>query len=173
MRIYIKNDDLTMYDFFKFCKSATFRTKLIKILKNVKYKEYYLKFPMTSYRTSSETPFYIDVKKAPSTLTRKNLNNDTKTFDFKKCSLTTKSISFLSKSKRSYIVVPCPNKKMHRDSGHIAQFMKSAKMDYIQAFWKEIGKSFFSFFKSDPNKTFQLLTHGHDVYWLHAKFVFM
>ena len=49
MRIYIKNDDLTMYDFFKFCKSATFRTKLIKILKNVKYKEYYLKFPMTLY----------------------------------------------------------------------------------------------------------------------------
>ena len=167
------NKDISMYDFFKLCDKITFRTKLIKFLKEIALKEYYIKFPVTSYKTAKKTPFYIDVKKAPSSLTRKGINNDTKTFDFKRCSPTTKSIGFLSKSKRSYLVVPCPHLKKHNDSGHIAQFMKNANIKYIHSFWEEIGDTFFNYLKKNKDKSFQLLTHGHDVYWLHAKFTFV
>ena len=137
MRIFIENDDISMNDFFKYCKASSFRKQLIKILKSIPYKEYYIKFPITSYKNSTTTPFYIDIKKAPASLTRRNLDNDTKTFDFNKCNLRTKSISFLSKSKRSYLVVPCPNTKIHKDSGHIAQFMKHAKWIIYMLFGKK------------------------------------
>ena len=36
-----------MYDFFKLCDKITFRTKLIKFLKEIALKEYYIKFPVT------------------------------------------------------------------------------------------------------------------------------
>ena len=172
MRIVI-DKDTSMYDFFKSCGKSSFRTKLIGLLRKITYEHYYIKFPVTSYNTAKKTPFYIDVKEAPSMLTREGINNDTETFDFQRCSTTTKSIGFLSKTKRSYLVVPCPHSKTHMDSGHIAQFMRYAKLKYIHSFWKEIGDTFFNYFKKYRNKSFQLLTHGHDVYWLHAKFTFV
>ena len=129
----VTNKDISMYDFFELCDQFSFRNKFIKLLKQITLKEYYIKFP-TSYKTAKKTPFYMDVKKAPSSLTRKGINNDTKTFDFKRCNTTTKSIGFLSKTKRSYLVVPCPHLKKHTDRGHIAQFMKNANIKYIHSF---------------------------------------
>ena len=167
------NKHISMYDFFELCEDFSFRKKLIELLKKITYKEYYIKFPATSYKNADKTSFYIDIKKAPSSLTRKGINNDTTTFDFKRCNSTTKSIGFLSKSKHSYLVIPCPHSKKHTDSGHIAQFMKSASLIYIHSFWEEIGNTFFKYFKKKQNKSFQLLTHGHEIYWLHAKFTFV
>ena len=71
----ITNKDISMYDFFKLCDKVTFRTRLIKVLKEIALKEYYIKFPVTSYKTAKKMPFYIDVKKAPSLLTHNRINS--------------------------------------------------------------------------------------------------
>ena len=170
----IKNRDMSMYDYFVSCKKKKFRKRFIHELKKIPYTEYYLRFPKVSYENAHEVPFVLKVKKAPESLTRRG-PNDNRTFDFHECrNDDTKAIGFLSKSGRSYLVVPCPheNTEKHYDSGHIAQFMRHGSIEYIHDFWKKIGEVFFHYFKNHRKRRFKLQTHGHDVYWLHAKFVF-
>ena len=170
--MFIDCHGLSMLDFFTLCREQRFRTKFIRVLKQIEYPEYYLKFADTSFRTAHRTNFKLEVIRAKD-LTRRT-PNDTDTFNFSQCSSTQKAIGFLSKTGRSYLVVPCPDKKKREqyDSGHIAQFMRKAKSEYIHAFWNTIGDTFFDYFKSHPSKSFRLNTHGHDVYWLHARFTF-
>ena len=170
----INRPDMSMYDFFVSCKEKEFRKHFIHELKTIPYNEYYLRFPKMSYKNAHKVPFVLKIKKAPESLTRK-CPNDTKSFEFHECTGDKKSIGFLSKSGRSYIVVPCPHNKYekHYDSGHIAQFMKHGNIEYVHDFWKQIGDVFFHYFKKHSNRAFKLQTHGHDVYWLHAKFVFL
>ena len=165
---------MSMYAFFVSCKQKESHKHYIHELKTIPYNEYYLRFPKMSYENAHEVPFVLKIKKAPESLTREG-PNDTKTFDFNECTGHKKSIGFLSKSGRSYLVVPCPHKKYekHYDSGHIAQFMKHGNMEYVHEFWKQIGDVFFCYFKKHSKRRFKLQTHGHDVYWLHAKFMFL
>jgi hypothetical protein len=171
----ISCEGLSMYKFFDYLlNNQKFREKLISLLKNVKYTEYYVFFPITSFKTSKNTDFSIKIEKAPSSLTRPNQQNDKNTFNFEQCKKPgTKAIAFLSKSKRSYLVVPCPSNSPHfNDRGHIAQFIKSANNDYIHGFLQILGRVFFDYFMKHRTTKFQLLTEGHEVYWLHAKFTF-
>ena len=170
--MFIDCPGLTMFEFFKLCKEQRFRTNLIRALRKIKYKEYYLKFPIVSYNSANRTNFRIEVIQGKG-LTHKG-PNDRHTFNFNECSADHKSIGFLSKSGRSYLVVPCPDntKKQQFDSGHIAQFMQKANSNNIHAFWNTIGNTFFDYFKKNPKRMFRLNTLGHDVYWLHARFTF-
>ena len=169
----IQDNNMSMYDFFVSLKHKQYRDYLIQQLKSVPYTEYYLHFPIVSYKTAKKTPFVLKIKKAPRLLTC-NGPNDTHTFNFDECTNGIRSIAFMSITGNSYLVIPCPYKQdnTHYDCGHIAQFMRHAKIEYIHDFWKKISDVFFHYFHTHPTKMFELLTHGHDVYWLHAKFVF-
>ena len=169
----VKIPNFLMHDFFNALKYKEFRRRFIKALRQCPYEEYYLEFPVTTYRTASSTDFDLRIRKAPLSLSRNGEPNDKQTFDFSECG-GRKAIGFLSQSGRSYLVVPCPskNKKKQYDSGHIGQFMRNAKIEYIHALWKKIGQVFFSYFRYRCNKKFKLLTDGRDVFWLHAKFRF-
>lgn len=171
--MFIDCPGLSMLDFFKLCKEKRFRSNFVRALRRIKYPEYYLKFPVVSYNSANRTNFRVEVLRAKH-LTPKG-PNDTDTFPFDDCTTRRKSVGFLSKTGRSYLVVPCPDKKKHAqfDSGHIAQFMRKANIGYIHAFWNTIGDTFFDYFKKYPTKMFRLNTHGHDVYWLHARFTFL
>ena len=167
----ISQENFSMYDFFVLCGDKKFRTKLTSLFRSIKYKEYYIFFPQTSFDTAKQTDFYIHIRQAPGSLTR-NTANDTKTFPFNGCKKGITSIGMLSKSGKSYLVIPCPFKEVHHDSGHIGQFINKGKPNYIHGFWEKIGHVFFDYFTKHPSAMFQLLTHGHDVNWLHAKFAF-
>ena len=131
--MFIDFPGLSMLEFFALCREQRFRTKFIGVLKQIEYPEYYLKFADTSFRTAHRTNFKLEVIRAKD-LTRRT-PNDTDTFNFSQCSSTQKAIGFISKTGRSYLVVPCPdkNKREQYDSGHIAQFMRKAKSEYIHA----------------------------------------
>ena len=52
--MFIDCPGLTMFEFFKLCKEQRFRTNLIRALRKIKYKEYYLKFPIVSYNSAKK-----------------------------------------------------------------------------------------------------------------------
>ena len=170
------NPSLSMYEFFSSLRNKDFRTQFIKQFERIRYEEYTIEFPSVTYTSSKTTEFELKVHKASKSLSRNGAPNDKLTFDFHDCTKTrsTKAIAFISKTGRSYLVVPCPKKSSisQYDSGHIGQFMRKAKKEYVHAFWKKISEVFFDYFKYRNRKRFQLLTHGHDVFWLHAKFNF-
>ena len=157
----ITNKNISMYDFFELCKQLSFRTKFIKLLKKITWKEYYIKFPETSYKNAKKTLFYINIKKKPASLQRALermfLIYD---YDLKKCQILTESYGFLSKKNRSYIIAPCPHVHRHIDS--------------IHSHLEELGDTFFDYFHKNQNKSFQLITFSHnDVHWLYSKFIFV
>lgn len=150
-------------------KKPMFRTRWNNALKSVPFKQYTIKsLPMTFENMSQvEAVFLIEKVRFP------EREQDEITFsEYWPSHRKVKTVVFLSKTKKSLLVVPTPEGRSVR---HIGEFVKNSSIPHMHSFWKTVGSVPYVYFmdKPDNKKAFHVETHGFDVAYLHLKFRFI
>lgn len=164
------NDDgyVSYFDFVsKLRESSEMRKLLTSTLQSVDYPGYFWEsIPTTSHR-APETPYEFVLL---STSSFNGLDPEVHAFasHFDACTSGSLVTNFPNLGHDAMLVTPCPTPELTSHCGHLADFIRSANDETLDAFWKRVGEQVLHRMEENDS-AFWLSTSGLGVIWLHVR----